>query len=131
MGEIWQVIAREMRGWSAKQCGNFLALAGISQMIGTLLTAPSIRRLGARGHTLASTASHATAAVILGHARSDVMAHGALVPLGLGAGRVQATSACIVKLADDLGVPQGQLSAKRNALNAIIKIVSPSIYAWL
>ena len=33
--------------------------------------------------------------------------------------------------APSLGVPQGQLSAERNALNALIKVVAPTLYATL
>ena len=42
-----------------------------------------------------------------------------------------ATSARIVNIGTSLGVPQGQLSAERNALNALIKVVAPTLYATL
>ena len=29
------------------------------------------------------------------------------------------------------GLAQGQLAAERNTLNAIIKVIAPSLYAWL
>lgn len=131
MGDLWQVLARELRGWGAAQCGKFAALAGIATMLGTLLTGPSIRRLGARGHTLASTAASAVTSLVLGHATTNIIAYSAVVPLAFGAGKHMATSARIVNLGQELGVPQGQLSAERNTLNAIIKVVAPSIYAWL
>ena len=40
MGDLWQVMARELRGWGAAQCGRFAALVGVSTMLGTLLTGP-------------------------------------------------------------------------------------------
>jgi len=100
-------------------------------MLGTLLTGPSIRRLGARGHTAASTGASACASLLLGRATSDPIAFGAIVPLALGAGKGQATSARITNLGEELGVPQGQLAAERNTLNAVIKVIAPSLYAWL
>ena len=131
MGDLWQVLARELRGWGAQQCGQFAALAGVASMCGTLLTGPSIRRLGARGHTIATTCSSAAASVIYGGATTDALAFTGTVPMALGAGKGQATSARITNLGDELGVPQGQLAAERNTLNAIIKVIAPSFYAAL
>lgn len=131
MGDLWQVLARELRGWGASQCGNFAAIAGLATMGGTLLTGPSIRRFGARGHTVASTMSSACSAVVLGHATSNAIAFSGVVPMALGAGKSQATSARITNLGEELGIPQGQLAAERNTLNAIIKVIAPSLYAWL
>jgi len=131
MGDLWQVLARELRGWGAAQCGRFAAVAGLATMGGTLLTGPSIRYFGARGHTVASTGSSAAAAVVLGHATSNTIAFSGVVPMALGAGKTQATSARITNLGEELGVPQGALAAERNTLNAIIKVVAPSLYAWL
>jgi hypothetical protein len=131
MGDLWQVLARELRGWGAAQCGRFAAVAGIASMLGTLLTGPSIRRLGARGHTVASTSASAVASIVLGQATSDPIAYSGVVPMAVGAGKAQATSARITNLGDEMGVPQGQLSAERNTLNAIIKVIAPSLYAWL
>jgi hypothetical protein len=51
--------------------------------------------------------------------------------MALGAGKGQATSARITNLGEELGVPQGQLAAERNTLNALIKVVAPSLYASL
>jgi hypothetical protein len=81
MGDLWQVLARELRGWGASQCGNFAAIAGLATMGGTLLTGPSIRRFGARGHTVASTMSSAVASVVLGHATSNAIAFSGVVLL--------------------------------------------------
>lgn len=92
-------------------------------MGGTLLTGPSIRRFGARGHTVASTMSSACSAVVLGHATSNAIAFSGVVPMALGAGKSQATSARITNLGEELGIPQGQLAAERNTLNAIIKVI--------
>lgn len=130
MGDLWQVLARELRGWGADQCGRFAALAGISSMLGTLLTGPSIRKLGPRGHTIAATAANAATSCVLA-TTSNAIAYGGVVGIGLGAGKGHALSAKIVNLGHELGVPQGQLSAERNTLNAIIKVVAPSLYAWL
>jgi len=131
MGDLWQVLARELRGWGAAQCGRFAAVAGIASMLGTLLTGPSIRRLGARGHTVASTSASVVSAVVFGHATSNAVAFSGLLPMTLGAGKTHAISARITNLGEELGVPQGQLAAERNTLNALIKVVAPSLYAWL
>lgn len=131
MGDLWQVLARELRGWGAAQCGRFAATAGVASMLGTLLTGPSIRRLGARGHTVATTCASASASIVLGGATSNAIAFSGVVPMALGAGKGQATSARITNLGKEMGVPQGQLAAERNTLNAIIKVAAPSLYASL
>ena len=132
MGDLWQVMAEALRGWGAAKCGNFAALVGISTIFGNLLSGPSLRRFGPRGHTVASTASSVCASAILGGATTDAAAHAAIVPIAFGASRDQATSARIVNhLGEELGVPQGQLAAERNALNALIKVIAPTLYAWL
>ena len=93
-------------------------------MFGTLLTGPSIRQLGARGHTVASTMASASASLVLGGATSNAIAFSGVVPMALGAGKGQATSARITNLGKEMGVPQGQLAAERNTLNAIV--IAPS-----
>ena len=80
-------------------------------MLGTLLTGPSIRKFGPRGHTVLTTSSSACASLVLGQARSNAVAVSAVVPIALGAGKTQATSARIVE--DILRFPA--------ALDAIIK----------
>ena len=131
MGDLWQVLARELRQWGAAQCGRFAAAAGCASTLGTLLTGPSIRLFGPRGHTVATTGCAAASSALLGKATTDVAAYSALGPMALGAGRSHATSARIVNIGTSLGVPQGQLSAERNALNALIKVVAPTLYATL
>jgi len=131
MGDLWQVLASDLRSWGPEQCGRFASLAGIASMLGTLLTGPSIRRFGPRRHTVASTGASVVSAVVFGKATSNAVAMGGIVPMALGAGRSQATSARITNLGAELGVPQGQLAAERNTLNAIIKVVAPSLYSWL
>ena len=131
MGDLWQVLARELRNWGAAACGRYAALVGVASMAGTLLTGPSIRRLGPRGHTCASTSASVVSSVLLGRATTDAAAYGALVPIALGSGRSHATTARIVNLGTDLGVPQGQLAAERTALNAVIKVIAPTLYAAL
>lgn len=131
MGDLWQVLARELRGWGAAQCGRFAACAGIATMLGTFLTGPSIRRFGPRGHTVASTSAAAVGSLVLGHATSNAVAFLGVAPIALGAGKGQATSARITNLGEELRISQGQLAAERNTLNAIIKVIAPSLYAWL
>lgn len=131
MGDLWQVLARELRGWGAAQCGRFAAFVGVGAGLGTLLTGQSIRLLGPRGHTVATTGSSAVATAILGKATNNAIAYGAILPVSLGASKGQATNARIVNLGEELGVPQGQLSAECNALNAIIKVIAPTLYATL
>ena len=83
------MLAKELRDWGAAQCGRFAAVAGVASMLGTLLTGPSIRRLGARGHTVASTSASAVSALVLGQATSNAVAFGGVVPMALGAGKTQ------------------------------------------
>ena len=89
----------------------------ISMMLGqVMLSAPQADRLKA---------------VCAARLRGDAAAYGALVPIALGSGRSHATTARIVNLGTDLGVPQGQLAAERTALNAVIKVIAPTLYAAL
>jgi len=131
MGDLWQVLARELRNWGADSCGKFAAAAGLASTLGTLLTGPFIRLFGPRGHTVATTGCAAASSCLLGSATTDVAAYSALGPMALGSGRSHATSARIVNIGTSLGVPQGQLSAERNALNALVKVVAPTLYATL
>ena len=130
MGDLWQVMARELRGWGPSQCGQFASLAGLASMSGTLLTAPLLRLLGPRTLVLGSTAASASANLVLAHATTDRLAYGAIAPAMLGAGKAQPVSARIVNLATEAGVPQGALAAERSTLNAIVKVVAPSVFAW-
>jgi len=131
MGDLWQVIAREMRGWGAAQCGQFAALAGIATMGGTLLTAPGMRLLGPRGFTVASNGASAASAVMLAHAHTTPTAFAGVLPMALGSGKVQPVNARITSLAEEQNVPQGQLAAERSTLNAVVRVLSPTLYAWL
>ena len=45
------LLARELRDWGSDMCGRYAALVGVASMAGTLLTGPSIKALGPRGHT--------------------------------------------------------------------------------
>ena len=131
MGDLWQVLARELRDWGSDMCGRYAALVGVASMAGTLLTGPSIKALGPRGHTCAATSASVVSSLMLGQATTNAVAYGALAPIALGAGRSHATGARIVNLGTELGVPQGQLSAERTALNAVVKVVAPTLYATL
>ena len=90
-------------------------------MLGTLLTGPSIRRLGARGHTVAATTSSAAASLVLGQATSNAVAFSGVLPMALGAGKGQATSARITNLGEELRVPQGVLAEMRGCFDQVLE----------
>tara|TARA_B110001452_G_scaffold56307_1_gene43679 strand:+ start:346 stop:1785 length:1440 start_codon:yes stop_codon:yes gene_type:complete len=165
MGDLWQVLARELRGWGPSQCGSFASISGLSFMAGTLLTAPALRLLGPRRYTLVSTAASVSANVVLAHGTSDAIAYAGVAPAALGAGKGQPVSARIVNLAEQQRLPQvcahpsgsvgmdrvsranntstftacaslmcdaqGALAAERSTLNAIVKVVAPSTFAYV
>lgn len=131
MGDLWQVLARELRGWGAAQCGQFAAVAGLASMGGTLLTSPGMAWLGKRGFTVAASASSAGASLVLGHATTTPAAFAGVAPMALGAGKTQPITARVTTLAEEMGVPQGQLAAERSTLNAFVRVLAPSIYAAL
>ena len=130
MGDLWQVLARELRGWGPSQCGSFASISGLSFMAGTLLTAPALRLLGPRRYTLASTAASVSANVVLAHGTSDAIAYAGVAPAALGAGKGQPVSARIINLGEQQGLMQGALAAERSTLNAIVKVVAPSTFAF-
>jgi predicted MFS family arabinose efflux permease len=66
MGDTWQVFARELRGWGAETCGLFGSLSGLGHTATALLARRSVRRLGARGHTMVATAGCAATELALG-----------------------------------------------------------------
>ena len=129
LGDLWQIIAVELRGWGPSQCGRFASVAGIASMGGTLLTGQSVRRLGPRGHTVLATSASALSSTVMAQATSSAAAFSAVVPMAAGAAKGQAASARITNLADEQGVPQGQLAAERNTLNAAVKVLArrPSV----
>ena len=97
---------------------------------GTLLTAPLLRLLGPRTLVLGSTAASVSANLVLAHTTTDGLAYAGIAPAMLGAGKAQPVSARIVNLATEAGVPQGALAAERSTLNALVKVVAPSVFAW-
>jgi DHA1 family tetracycline resistance protein-like MFS transporter len=131
MGDLWQVLARELRGWGASMCGTFGAVAGLATMLGTLATGPGMRRLGPRGFTVFSSAASAAASLTLGSTTSTPAAFASIAPMALGAGKTQPINARLANLAEQQGVPQGQLAAERSTLTAVVRVLSPSLYAWL
>ena len=92
MGDLWQVMARELRDWGPGQCGQFASVAGLASMTGTLLTAPLLRLLGPRTLVLGSTAASASANLVLAHATTDGLAYAGIAPAMLGAVRVPAAT---------------------------------------
>jgi len=131
MGDLWQVLARELRGWGAAQCGTFGSFAGLATMLGTLITGPGMRRLGPRGFTVASSTASAAASITLGTTTSTSAAFASIAPMAFGAGKIQPTNARLANLAELQGVPQGQLAAERSTLTAVVRVLSPSLYAAL
>lgn len=72
MGDTWQVFARELRGWGAETCGLFGSLSGIGHTATALLARRSVRRFGARGHTIVATAGSAVTELALGLGSTSV-----------------------------------------------------------
>lgn len=131
MGDLWQVLARELRGWGATTCGTFGAVAGLATMLGTLATGPGMRRLGPRGFTVLSSAASAAASITLGATTGTPAAFASIAPMALGAGKAQPVNARLANLAEVQGIPQGQLAAERSTLTAVVRVLSPSLYAGL
>jgi DHA1 family tetracycline resistance protein-like MFS transporter len=131
MGDLWQVLARELRGWGASTCGSFGAVAGMATMLGTLATGPGMRRLGPRGFTVFSSAASAAASITMGATTTTPAAFASIAPMALGAGKAQPINARLTNLAEMQGIPQGQLAAERSTLTAVVRVLSPSLYAGL
>lgn len=123
---IWQVIAREHRGWSAAQCGQFASVTSLAQMGGNLLTQPSLGLVGARGFTIGSNAMSLLACLLYSWPTPASLA---IVPQALGTGGAQALTARLTTLGKSLGISNGQLAAEYQSLNAAVSMVAPLVYA--
>ncbi|KOO27222.1 hypothetical protein Ctob_003793 [Chrysochromulina tobinii] len=123
---IWQVIAREHRGWSAAQCGQFASVTSLAQMGGNLLTQPVLGLVGARGFTIGSNAMSVLACLLYSWPTPASLA---IVPQALGTGGAQALTARLTTLGKSLGISNGQLAAEYQSLNAAVSMVAPLVYA--
>lgn len=123
---IWQVIAREHRGWSAAQCGQFASVTSLAQMGGNLLTQPTLGLVGARGFTIISNAMSVLACLLYSWPTPASLA---IVPQALGTGGAQALTARLTTLGKSLGISNGQLAAEYQSLNAAVSMVAPLVYA--
>jgi hypothetical protein len=90
-----------------------------------------MRKLGPRRFTAAANGASAVASLVLGHATTSAAAFGGVFPMALGAGKTQPTVARLATLAAEQGVPQGQLAAERSTLTAVVRVISPALYAGL
>lgn len=131
MGDTWQVFARQLRGWEARQCGLFGSLTGLGGMVASLLVRTSVRLLGTRGHTLLATGCVVVTELALGCIASSSRAFVALLPNWIGRTQTMALAARITSVGAGVGFGQGELAGDRQNLHALIKVVCPTIYGSL
>lgn len=128
MGDTWQVFARELREWGTSQCALFGALSGLGSAFTALFARRSIRRLGARGHTLLATGCVAVTDLALGLGSTGV-AFAALLPNWVGRTQGMAVTARITEVGGAMGIGQGALAGDRQNLHALLKVVGPTMCA--
>ena len=95
-----------------------------------IIDRPLHRLFGPRGHTVATTGC--AAALFSLTRKGDHRRRGLLRAGSHGPRRgpvARDVGPRIVNIDASLGVPQAGLSAERNALNALIKVVAPTLYA--
>ena len=109
------------------QLFTFVALSGV---LANLASGPIIKLIGVLPFTVLATSS--TLLFWSGFASGSQRAALVCAVVGLlGPARTLGASTTMTSEGARLGVPQGQLSAERNALNALIKVVAPTLYATL
>jgi len=113
-----------------RRCGLFGSLSGIGHTAVALLARRSVRRFGARGHTLLATASCAATdlALALGSTR---VAFAALPVNWVGRTQGMAVTARLTTAGAAAGFGQGSLAGDHQNLRSLLKVVGPTLYGYL
>jgi DHA1 family multidrug resistance protein-like MFS transporter len=131
MGDVFQVFAKDEWGLTPKDFGKFVALFGVLGILSNSSLSLIVGRLGLRKFSLFAIVSSLffPLTAIFTNSYRYVMVAG-IFGLYSGAQKV-GTTAAITSLANELGLPQGQLQGEKASMSALLKIICPVIYSTL
>lgn len=131
MGDVFQVFAKEEWGLRPNEFGQIVALFGVLGIVSNTTLSLILKSVGLRTFSLFAIVSSLLfpLTAIFTNSYRHVLIAGS-IGLYAGAQKVGTTTA-ITSLANDLGVPQGQLQGEKASMLALLKIVCPVIYSAL
>ena len=131
MGDVFQVFAKDEWGLTPKDFGKFVALFGVLGILSNSSLSLIVGRLGLRKFSLFAIVSSLffPLTAIFTNSYRYVLVAG-IFGLYSGAQKV-GTTAAITSLANELGLPQGQLQGEKASMSALLKIICPVIYSTL
>ena len=131
MGDVFQVFAKEEWGLKANDFGTIIALFGVLGIISNTSLSLIVKHMGIRNFSLFAIVSSLffpMTAIFTNNYRYVLIA-GSIV-LYSGAQKVGTTTA-ITSLANERGIPQGQLQGEKASMLALLKIICPVMYSAL
>jgi hypothetical protein len=131
MGDVFQVFAKEEWGLRPNEFGQIVALFGVLGIVSNTTLSLILKSVGLRTFSLFAIVSSLffPLTAIFTNSYRHVLIAGS-IGLYAGAQKVGTTTA-ITSLANDLGVPQGQLQGEKASMLALLKIVCPVVYSAL
>ena len=131
MGDVFQVFAKEEWGMRPNDFGKLVALFGVLGIVSNSSLSLIVKSMGLRTFSLFAIVSSLffPMTAIFTNSYRYVLIAGS-IGLYAGAQKVGTTTA-ITTLANDLGVPQGQLQGEKASMVAMLKIVMPVVYSAL
>ena len=131
MGDVFQVFAKEEWGLKPNDFGKIVALFGVLGIFSNTTLSLIVKQLGLRTFSLFAIISSLffpMTAIFTNNYRHVLIAGS--IGLYAGAQKVGTTTA-ITSLANERGIPQGQLQGEKASMLALLKIICPVIYSAL
>ena len=131
MGDVFQVFAKEEWGLKPNDFGKIVALFGVLGIFSNTTLSLIVKQLGLRTFSLFAIVSSLLfpmTAIFTNNYRHVLIAGS--IGLYAGAQKVGTTTA-ITSLANERGIPQGQLQGEKASMLALLKIICPVIYSAL
>mmetsp|Transcript_12738 Transcript_12738/g.19711 ORF Transcript_12738/g.19711 Transcript_12738/m.19711 type:complete len:532 (+) Transcript_12738:98-1693(+) len=131
MGDVFQVFAKEEWGLKPADFGKIVALFGVLGIVSNTTLSLIVKQMGLRTFSLFAIVSSLffpMTAIFTNNYRNVLIAGS--IGLYSGAQKVGTTTA-ITSLANERGIPQGQLQGEKASMLALLKIGCPVIYSAL
>eukprot|EP00984_Skeletonema_dohrnii_P003863 scaffold1333_cov130-Skeletonema_dohrnii-CCMP3373.AAC.16 len=131
MGDVFQVFAKEEWGLKPTDFGKIVALFGVLGIVSNTTLSLIVKQMGLRTFSLFAIVSSLffpMTAIFTNNYRNVLIAGS--IGLYSGAQKVGTTTA-ITSLANERGIPQGQLQGEKASMLALLKIGCPVIYSAL
>ena len=120
-----------MLGWNEAMFGKIYSILGINSMIGGFIAGTLLKIFGAYNLTFVSSAMVSLAFLTYGFTRTPWHFYTSLFLGSPGTLCSIAPNALIVKMGGEKNINFGELTAARNNLNAISRVISPLIFSRL